>query len=920
MNFVDILRTRAHETPDKVCARDVERLYDEITYGDVWARSCTLAHVLTAKGVVRGGHCTSDMGTCPEMLYLVCAAAIGGFTVVALNTRLTHDEKMRRIHELPWPDASTMPILNADDIDRMLSEKPNAPSDASDAQAESNKSDSACTALFDERSIGVVMFTSGTTGTPKAAALPWKSLLGAAAASNAYLNRHGEGVWQLTLPMFHVGGLEIALRSILNDNPFIMYRAFHVKQVMCDVREYGATHVSVVNETLQAMMEEDAANKTHVLSNYECLLLGGAAPNPRILKQAAERRLRVYTSYGMTETCSQVASHLVALDDHGDLTPLALRAIPGYTLDVKHPDSSTGIGQLCVFGPGVFGGYLNADAKFSDDGMLVTGDMARKTSDGVMIAERVSDMFVSGGENVYPAEIRDAILEHTEARDAYVFGVRDAKWGRRPVAFVEAPDSESGSKSDLEPDPAPDPKTMTSDDVFHALKGHLSKIYMPDRIFVLREFPRSGIGKTDRKALQDMWNRRIDVQSVDVWRIKQPMAHPMRTSRALVRDRESLIVQVTDHEGRTGIGEDVAFSTDWYLPETIVDDSRALRNEIIPFVVNRAFIDPADVSKAFDDSGIAPDLPMARSAIENALWDLWCTINHVSLADALYERVSNDPNSSKGHGENAKHDDYHVPGGIVIGIKDVDDTVAEVGRAAQAGYSRVKLKIRPGHDVAVVRAVRNAYPEVVIVVDANQSYDEDDTECLATMRKLDALGVACIEEPLVDMSDSDESGANGATLFDRLDALQSKIPHMVICLDESWSNVRDLRVQLETHDHLRGVVMKLAKFGGIEPALEFYACPHARGVCMWVGGMYDYGISKSVHAAFNTLPGIALPGDLNNTSNYFAHDICDPPFVLHEGRVVLPRNQAGIGRKLCEAEIAQISEDHWRYDGSRPSA
>lgn len=961
-NLVEILRDHARENPDGVCAwdascADVERdaehrdtenansnqTYKTITNEEVWKRSCKLAWALARLGVGRGGHCASDMGTCAQMLYLMCAAAIGGFSVVALNTRLSTEEKQRRLSELPWSDAQSMPILHADDIDRLLAEdkQPGKSNEVANATEIGNPD------LFDLNALGVVMFTSGTTGKPKAATLPWRSLLGAAASSNAYLNEPGKGVWQLSLPMFHVGGLEIAFRSILNSNPFILYAAFHTEQILRDARAYGATHVSVVNETLQRLMDADTSG---VLKQYHCLLLGGAAPNPFVLKRAAEQGLRVYTSYGMTETCSQVASRCVSLDADGNLASLALQATPGYELKILHPDTQTGLGALCVKGPGVFDGYLNAKAQFTDDGGFLTGDTARESNDGIVIAERTGDMFVSGGENVYPEEIRLAILQYTNARDAYVFGAKDTRWGRRPVAFVEAARSHSevpGSHSEAQRNQSE--SSLSSAQVYNALQGHLSKLNMPEHIFVLPQFPRQGIGKTDRNALKRMWEHRLDVRKVDLWCVEQPMKHPMQTAKTLVKTRKSLIVQVKDAQGQTGLGEDVAFATDWYLPETLKEDEQVLKDTLIPYVLKHVFVNPDEVSRGFEEEHLADNLPLARAAIENAMWDLYCKIKGVSLARELHGRVEDyarraaesDAASSKPYGE--KHDTdsvtfYVAHDGVVIGIKDIDATLKDVDVAVKSGYSRVKLKIRPGHDVEIVRAVRKAYPNITLVVDANQSYDEENPTCLPAMQALDELGVACIEEPLVVKSGSERVSSHNRkienhnaesqeiecqggkpqdqSLFNRLDALQQKLPHMTIFLDESWYDARELRRQLELHPHLHGVVMKLAKFGGIAPALDFYVWARAHGIGMWVGGMYDYGISKSVHAAFSTLPHIDLPGDLSDSSTYFAHDICDPPFTFGtSGQIILPaapktNHGFGIGRALNHTELEKIVVCH----------
>lgn len=199
-----------------------------------------------------------------------------------------------------------------------------------------------------------------------------------------------------------------------------------------------------------------------------------APPNVKTLERARAAGARVFASYGMTETCSQVASALVTKDYAGALAPL-----PGYDVTVLAPDES-GLGRLAVKGPGVFDGYLNARSAFTADGYFLTGDSARMQDRHVVVAERTGDMFVSGGENIYPEEIRSKLLQAPDVTDAYVFGLEDPDWGRRPVAFVEA--AQAARR------PGFNPQVM-AEEVRVSLAARIARIYMPDHIAVIPEFP-----------------------------------------------------------------------------------------------------------------------------------------------------------------------------------------------------------------------------------------------------------------------------------------------------------------------------------------------------------------------------------------------------------------------------------------------
>lgn len=899
------LEARFLNAGDTVCAIDGsgEPPYPTISYRQLRMRSAALARALNDRGIGRDGWCAADMDTCPAFLYLVFAAAIGGFTIVALNVRLTQQEKEDRVADVRRSEhVASIDILGEQDVLDAIGLPASDPASLSGA-------DEATLANWTRRGIGafdtkmraVVMFTSGTSGRPKAAALTWDNLMDAARASNASLNTPGEGLWQLGLPMYHVGGMEIVWRSVLNGNPFILYRRFEADRILRDAETYTATHVSVVDKTLRDLLDADGAaelaadggadeapSPTRVLPRYECVLLGGSAPNAATLQRAVACGVKVRASYGMTETCSHIASCPVTADFDGALAPL-----PGYDVSVLAPDES-GVGQLAVKGPGVFSGYLNAQAAFTADGYFLTGDSARMQGRYVVVAERTDDMFVSGGENIYPEEIRGKLLQVPGVTEAYVFGVEDREWGRRPVAFVEASkDALTGDFNAQE----------MAERVQLSLSARIAHIYTPDHIAVVPEFPRTGIGKIDRTTLQLFYSERLEVKRVELWRIKQDI-RGIRTAKTHLKTRESLIVRLTEYAGRTGVGEDVAFSTAWYLPETIDDDLPFIENVLAPLVLKHIFMHPKQVYALFARQPLAAEHPLACAAMESALWDLYGKVMGLSVVRLIGGRASVSEAGAV-HPVPAGC----VPGGAVISTGSVSDVVAAASEAVEAGYARVKLKVKPGHDVKQVRAVREHFPDLTIMLDANQSYNEDD---LPALQQLDVLNIACLEEPL----DPKRLPAVGPQdLFSRLARLQNELS-MPICLDESWTNVEDLKVILEAHPPLRCVALKLGKFGGVQPALDFYAYARNRGIMLWVGGMYDTGVSKRLGAAFSTLPGINLPGDISDTARYFERDITVPPFALGGGvlRVNPEGHEAGIGCDVDEDVLDALAVQKWEWE------
>ncbi|MCR5582470.1 MAG: o-succinylbenzoate synthase [Eggerthellaceae bacterium] len=871
------IEDRIAKSPQAPCFIDASAEYAQVNYVEVRRSAARLGMALEAADIRRGSVVASDMGNCPAFLYLLLAAAYAGFTVVMLNARLTAQEKAERLRSAEVAlQVSGMRVLREADVLGLIQ---NAHAEPSQLAHWAQRGRGA----FDGHARAVVMFTSGTSGRPKAAELSWANLQGAAASSNMRLNAPGEGAWQLTLPMYHVGGLEIFVRSLLNDTPFIMYRHFDATQTLCDAAVYGCTHVSVVDKMLQDMLASPRAEE--VLPLYECILLGGAAPNSVTLEQAAAHGARVYTSYGMTETCSHVASRLYQQGDG-----LALDIMAPYQVVILSADEN-GYGQLGVRGPGVFKGYLNAHAAFTSDGFFITGDRARLVDGRVEVAERTGDMFVSGGENVYPEEIRKKMLQVPGVTDAFVFGVEDADWGRRPVAFAEA--------REMAYEPGFNAQDM-ADSVRISLQSRLARIYMPKHIIVLPEFPRTGIGKVNRMALRMRYNERLEAVKIDIWRVKQPLVGGgQRTARTKLRERESLIVRITDWAGRTGLGEDVAFSTDWYLPETIDDDLPVLEKAIIPVVLKYTFLHPVEVSRVLSRVPAAQKHPLAAAAVESAFWDLHGKVMGLSVRQLIGARDSvTEEGAALGVPAGC------APGGAVVGIAGERETVDAVRDALAAGYRRVKIKVKPGH-IRPIIAVREEFPDLTLLADANQSFTEDD---MKELKCLDALNLACIEEPL-DPKHAPHVGPKG--LFERLARLQRTL-RTPIALDESWTNASQLDDILKEHRDLRCVVMKIGKFGGVQPALDFYKRARGMGVTVWMGGMYDTGISKRLHAAFAMLPGMNIPGDISDTSRYFEHDITEPPFVLEKGSLVVNPvgGEAGLGCGLNMEELHRV--ELWR--------
>jgi O-succinylbenzoate synthase len=335
--------------------------------------------------------------------------------------------------------------------------------------------------------------------------------------------------------------------------------------------------------------------------------------------------------------------------------------------------------------------------------------------------------------------------------------------------------------------------------------------------------------------------------ALEVVRTTLPLLTPFATATGTEVVREVLLVRARDEEGHEGWGECGALSQPGYTGEWVHGADAVLRRFLLP------------AASAGRPAGVAGH-PMAAAAVEAALLDLRLAVAGTDLPSWL----------------GAARD--RVPAGVAVGVgPSVDALVAEVADHVAAGYQRVKLKVRPGWDVEPVRAVRAAWPDLPVGVDANGSYRAGDDALTA----LDGLGLVEIEQPL---PADDLVGSAGLTR-------RLATP---VCLDESVTSVATLEsaLALGALDHLN---LKPARVGGLASALAVLDRARDAGVPVWVGGMLATGVGKAVDVALAALPGVTLPGDLPASRRWFARDLTEPWELLRDGTLpVRPRGPVNL--------------------------
>jgi o-succinylbenzoate---CoA ligase len=290
--------------------------------------------------------------------------------------------------------------------------------------------------------------------------------------------------------LFHIGGLAILFRGVIGAVPVVLHERFEPGIALSAIDE-GATLLSVVPTMLQRLL--DARGDMPWPPHLRCVLLGGSAAPRRLVEECVRRGLPVAPTYGLTEATSQVTTLLPAQAPRkwsSSGLPLPLTELRVAT--PAGAGRSGEVGEIEIRGPEVFAGYLDDDVVGSAhmvDGWFRTGDAGHLDSDGYLyVLDRRDDLIISGGENVYPAEIERVLREHPSVLDAGVIGVADESWGSRPVAAVVW----SG-----EPDQA-------GPELLRHCQQHLSRYKIPDRFVQLSELPRSPSGKLLRRALREM--------------------------------------------------------------------------------------------------------------------------------------------------------------------------------------------------------------------------------------------------------------------------------------------------------------------------------------------------------------------------------------------------------------------------------
>lgn len=356
---------------------------------------------------------------------------------------------------------------------------------------------------------------------------------------------------------------------------------------------------------------------------------------------------------------------------------------------------------------------------------------------------------------------------------------------------------------------------------------------------------------------------------ISLHHIHLPYISPFQTSRWTETARECVIVRL-DAGGLTAWGECGANQQSAYSYETTRTNWLILEDFLIPAVFGRQINSIADYLSAVAHVN---GHPMAKAGLEMAFWDLFGQQEGRPLA-AMLGGVRSE-----------------VAVGVSVGIQTSPEKLVEVvaGYLAQ-GYTRIKLKIRPGKDVSEVAAVRRAFPGLLLQVDGNSAYRLEDAD---NLKALDEFNLLLIEQPL---------GADD--IIDHA-ALQPQLK-TALCLDESILSARHARWALDL-SACRIINIKPARVGGISEAVAVHDFCRGRGVPVWMGGMLETGIGRAANVAVASLPGFSLPGDISASNRYFAEDIVARPFTLNPNSTLSVPTASGLGIQVVEQALERYT-------------
>ena len=458
---MDWLRYGAEHYPNRICI-------NEYTYNDIY------------RGVV---HVARKLELLEASRIAILSDNSVMMAIYVLATMLVHKELLLlNVHLKPKEIENQLAQLDVTTVLHSVERREQLPDSISTIVFESLESilsnveaEDTFDWTFEDRDIAVIMNTSATTGQFKSVPLRWGQIRAHVQASKEILGKTEQDNWLMVLPLFHVSGLSILLRSLYNGTAVTILPKYDKAQVLKLIESENINMMSLV-PTILTQLEPSIIHH-----NLRVILLGGEFIPMALIDACEKKSLPIYKTYGMTETFSQSVTFSVL--DYPHKRDSVGKPLPGMQVRIDKPDAD-GVGEIHLTGPMVMTGYIDKEPIDSD---LNTDDIGYVDEDGfVYILNRRKDLIISGGENIYPKELEDLVYTLPSVKECAVVPVPDPKWGQVPALFVAFHDGES----------------MTADEIVSFMMKSLAKYKVPKYVKILPALPRNGTGKIVRNELR----------------------------------------------------------------------------------------------------------------------------------------------------------------------------------------------------------------------------------------------------------------------------------------------------------------------------------------------------------------------------------------------------------------------------------
>lgn len=472
------LAQRVNMTPHRVALTYEDKSW---TFHELFKDVLNAAGGLKNAGVEKGDRLSILSSSNPELVVAIHACWQMGCEIVLLNTRLSDEELAYQIG-----DAEPTHILVEESLQNRIGLHKTIHIEGLFKPA-SNTIE-----VEDEWPLDrtmSIMYTSGTTGRAKGVRQTVLNHTTNATASAFNMGIQQDDIWLCTMPIFHISGLSILVRSVLYGMGVKLYSKFDLFPIVDDLVTGKVTRMSVVSIMLEKILTELEERQENVSPRLLTMLVGGGPVPSSYLERAMALGIPVLQTYGMTETASQTAT----LAPEDAVRKLGSSGKPLYLSFIRIDQAKKPFdeGEICIRGGHVTPGYIGHHANKSPqvDGWLYTGDIGYLDDEGFLfVIDRRSDLIISGGENIYPAEVENAILQHPMIREAGVCGMNDGTWGQIPVVFIV---------SDEE---------ISLESLREFLQSKLAPYKMPKQLYQVIELPRNATNKLLRKELRGWLN------------------------------------------------------------------------------------------------------------------------------------------------------------------------------------------------------------------------------------------------------------------------------------------------------------------------------------------------------------------------------------------------------------------------------